>query len=93
MTTTQTKNAETRMNTGFQHKQRRYETWTFQKKCSDLIPSFNMVRETGLEPVRQRHTHLKRACLPVPALALNEVYYNNCPDKCQLQFSLPSIFI
>ena len=26
-----------------------------------------MVRSTGLEPVRQRHTHLKRACLPVPA--------------------------
>lgn len=28
-----------------------------------------LVRETGLEPVRRRHTHLKRACLPVPALA------------------------
>ena len=27
------------------------------------------MRETGLEPVRQMHTHLKRACLPVPALA------------------------
>ena len=30
-----------------------------------------LVRETGLEPVRQRHTPLKRACLPIPALALN----------------------
>ena len=30
-----------------------------------------LVRETGLEPVRLRHTHLKRACLPVPALSLN----------------------
>ena len=27
------------------------------------------MRETGLEPVRLRHTHLKRACLPVPALS------------------------
>ncbi len=26
-----------------------------------------MVRVTGLEPVRQRHTPLKRACLPIPA--------------------------
>ena len=28
-----------------------------------------MVREMGLEPIRRRHTHLKRACLPIPALA------------------------
>lgn len=34
----------------------------------------DLVRETGLEPVRQRHTHLKRACLPVPALAQNKVF-------------------
>lgn len=34
-----------------------------------------LVRETGLEPVRQRHTHLKRACLPVPALAQLQGYY------------------
>ena len=27
-----------------------------------------LVRQTGLEPVRQRHTPLKRACLPIPAL-------------------------
>ena len=26
-----------------------------------------LVRVTGLEPVRQRHTPLKRACLPIPA--------------------------
>ena len=31
--------------------------------------SFLLVRETGLEPVRLRHTHLKRACLPIPALS------------------------
>lgn len=35
----------------------------------------DLVRETGLEPVRQRHTHLKRACLPVPALAQLQCYY------------------
>ena len=28
---------------------------------------FFLVRGKGLEPSRQRHTHLKRACLPVPA--------------------------
>ena len=28
-----------------------------------------LVREMGLEPTRQRHTHLKRACLPIPALS------------------------
>ena len=27
-----------------------------------------LVRSMGLEPIRQRHTPLKRACLPVPAL-------------------------
>ena len=27
-----------------------------------------MVRKMGLEPTRHRHTHLKRACLPIPAL-------------------------
>ena len=33
-----------------------------------------LVRETGLEPVRHRHTPLKRACLPIPALS--QVLYN-----------------
>ena len=32
----------------------------------------SVVRETGLEPVRHKHTPLKRACLPIPALALNK---------------------
>ncbi len=27
-----------------------------------------MVRQMGLEPIRRRHTPLKRACLPIPAL-------------------------
>ena len=34
-----------------------------------------LVREMGLEPIRRGHTHLKRACLPIPALALNIGYY------------------
>ena len=34
-----------------------------------MVTSLILVRETGLEPVRLRHTHLKRACLPVPALS------------------------
>ena len=29
---------------------------------------FSLVRKMGLEPTRHRHTHLKRACLPIPAL-------------------------
>ena len=32
-----------------------------------LIEKTNLVRVTGLEPVRHKHTPLKRACLPVPA--------------------------
>lgn len=43
------------MNTGFQHKKRRYETWTFQKKCSDSIPSFNLVEARGIEPLSENH--------------------------------------
>ena len=35
----------------------------------------DLVRETGLEPVRHKHTHLKRACLPVPALAQNKDFW------------------
>lgn len=35
-----------------------------------------MVRQTGLEPVRQRHTPLKRACLPIPALPHNLKCFN-----------------
>ena len=34
---------------------------------SDYI---GLVRKMGLEPTRHRHTHLKRACLPIPALPL-----------------------
>ena len=41
------------MNTGFQYKRRRYESWTFQKECSGLIPSFNVVEARGVEPLSE----------------------------------------
>lgn len=44
------------MNTGFQHKKRRCETWTFQKECSDLIPSFKMVEARGIEPLSENRS-------------------------------------
>ena len=37
-------------------------------KCSDYVL---LVRQMGLEPIRRRHTPLKRACLPIPALPQN----------------------
>ena len=47
---------------------------TFEKKRSlrnrlykPFLRPQRLVRVTGLEPVRQRHTPLKRACLPIPA--------------------------
>ena len=50
-----------------------FKSLFIQKKNSDTNFGIAvlLVRETGLEPVRQRHTPLKRACLPIPALALN----------------------
>ena len=40
-----------------------------QKSARINIPTlFYLVRKMGLEPTRHRHTHLKRACLPIPAL-------------------------
>ena len=37
------------------------------KRPNTNVLGLFMVRVTGLEPVRQRHTPLKRACLPIPA--------------------------
>ena len=48
---------------------------TDKKNGASLIACSVLVRETGLEPVRHKHTPLKRACLPIPALALNKKYY------------------
>lgn len=41
-----------------------------KKKKTPLGVFFFLVRKMGLEPTRHRHTHLKRACLPIPALPL-----------------------
>ena len=42
-----------------------------QKSAGTKVPAlFPLVRKMGLEPTRHRHTHLKRACLPIPALPL-----------------------
>ena len=38
------------------------------KKQSHKCSAFCLVRETGLEPVRWKHTPLKRARLPIPPL-------------------------
>ncbi len=38
-----------------------------KKGVSFRIPSFYLVRVMGLEPIRHKHTPLKRACLPIPA--------------------------
>ena len=42
---------------------------TKQKSAgTNVLTLFLLVRKMGLEPTRHRHTHLKRACLPIPAL-------------------------
>ncbi len=42
---------------------------TIQKERRDTVSTlFFLVRKMGLEPTRHGHTHLKRACLPIPAL-------------------------
>ena len=44
-----------------------------------------LVREMGLEPTRRKHTHLKRACLPIPALP-----HKAMPWHCKKYFSIPA---
>ena len=46
----------------------RYRIAGIIKRPNTYVLGLFMVRVTGLEPVRQRHTPLKRACLPIPAL-------------------------
>ena len=61
-----------------------------------------MVRVTGLEPVRQRHTPLKRACLPIPAHSQitqfkQHIYYITlfiiCPELFNFFYHLKSFII
>ena len=57
----------------------KYDTKMQKRKGLCFRKAPDLVRQTGLEPVRQRHTPLKRACLPIPALPhlKCEIYYNN----------------
>ena len=55
--------------------------YTTKNLANVVFTRFQMVRQTGLEPVRQGHTPLKRACLPVPAL----------PHLCYLWGTEPNI--
>ena len=61
-----------------------------KSRCCD---SSYLVRETGLEPVRDYHTPLKRARLPIPPLShsivvpsRNVCYYSRTRAKCQELF-------
>ncbi len=47
------------------------EPQTLEKKkvWTQIASRLNLVRETGLEPVRDYHTPLKRARLPIPPLS------------------------
>ena len=42
-------------------------TFEYKSRRERYAVRDDVVRVTGLEPVRHRHTPLKRACLPVPA--------------------------
>ena len=44
-------------------------------KVNPKVNLFLLVRETGLEPVHQRYTPLKRARLPIPPLPRVLYYY------------------
>ena len=41
-----------------------------------IVFTIKKVRVMGLEPIRQRHTPLKRACLPVPAHSQIKLTFN-----------------
>ena len=57
-----------------------------QKSTGTFVPAlFLLVRKMGLEPTRHRHTHLKRACLPIPALP-----HKAMPWHCKKYFSIPA---
>ena len=56
-----------------------------KKKKTPKGVFFFLVRKMGLEPTRHRHTHLKRACLPIPALP-----HKAMPWHCKKYFSIPA---
>ena len=54
-----------------------------KQRSAKCTPLFFMVRETGLEPVRWKHTPLKRARLPIPPLPQKPLYYTSFFCGCQ----------
>ena len=56
-----------------------------KKKKTPKGVFFFLVRKMGLEPTRHGHTHLKRACLPIPALP-----HKAMPWHCKKYFSIPA---
>ena len=57
-----------------------------KNKDQELNLGLYLVRETGLEPVHQRYTPLKRARLPIPPLPQNLKYYTTKNVVCQAFF-------
>ena len=88
---------------GFDRKKHQTNTkWGNQQKrkpCKrptyGLLQGFSLVRQTGLEPVRQRHTPLKRACLPIPALphACYSLYIIPTTKSCVKHFLKKKVLI
>ena len=58
-----------------------------KKKKTPKGVFFFLVRKMGLEPTRHGHTHLKRACLPIPALPHNALSLYHLLCFCQDCFS------
>ena len=54
-----------------------------ENKKASLATCSLLVRETGLEPVRRRHTPLKRARLPIPPLPQRLYHYTTLKSVCQ----------
>ena len=61
-----------------------YESDEIKQMDSPLL----LVRETGLEPVRDYHTPLKRARLPIPPLSRDDDYYILARRFCQSFFPI-----
>ena len=57
-----------------------------------MVDLFLLVRETGLEPVHQRYTPLKRARLPIPPLPRVLYYYKALLWICQVVFVKKFVF-
>ena len=62
-----------------------------KKKKTPKGVFFFLVRKMGLEPTRHGHTHLKRACLPIPALPHSALLLYHLIPCCQDGFSSNSI--